>query len=458
MGETVQLVFTDLRRAYDHWETLLPDGRLAKELTTVHGESGVPVLLDDSMRPVEPWCTYLRLLSQTVSASTIKNYAYDVLLFAGFLKARGTDVVSATQNDLVAYRQFRLTDAYRPVSASTWHRNTVVIRGIYSFLVRAGIITSEPWVKVGRRTVLDVPIYSEPEIRSLSREQWFVFRDVGLCGQKPNGDLDESWRGRNSMRSRAAADIALTTGMRLGEWRTLLDCELPNPAQANGASVALQACAKNQKPRRVHVPSSTLQSTDLYRQSERQRSVRASRAHLKQQREKLALADWIDVAKGQVSFTLEGKQQVMRISAIPPSIRSILVQEGEYGLESMSLFVGHGGLPPGHRSWSRTFELANQRIASFNEEIRLMPARIRPHDLRHTFAVVLLRNLMTVAFRRESDRRAHMGQGTVSEHIAVNPLLTVQRLLGHASPATTMAYLRHVEDTDSLVQRCFESW
>lgn len=38
------------------------------------------------------------------------------------------------------------------------------------------------------------------------------------------------------------------------------------------------------------------------------------------------------------------------------------------------------------------------------------------------------------------------------------PLLTLQRLLGHASPSTTMVYLRYVDESDELIQRAFESW
>ena len=34
----------------------------------------------------------------------------------------------------------------------------------------------------------------------------------------------------------------------------------------------------------------------------------------------------------------------------------------------------------------------------------------------------------------------------------------MQRLLGHSNPATTMIYLRYIEDTDALVQDVFDSW
>lgn len=70
-----------------------------------------------------------------------------------------------------------------------------------------------------------------------------------------------------------------------------------------------------------------------------------------------------------------------------------------------------------------------------------------------------LKALTEVALAREADRRAgHLGPATLSEHISINPRLTVQRLLGHADPATTMIYLRYIEDTDALVQDVFESW
>ena len=201
-----------------------------------------------------------------------------------------------------------------------------------------------------------------------------------------------------------------------------------------------------------------LKEIDLYRRTERRRVVRASHSALWKRRHELAVVRGIDRAKGKISFDIGEQRKVMAIENIPPQLRRIMVVDGDGGLESLSLFVGRGGLPPGHRNWLRTFELANIRMAGFTDQLPGMPVAITPHDLRHTFAVVLLRSLMDVAFQRETSRRDGGGHGSLSEHIAVNPLLTLQRLLGHSSPATTMVYLRHVEDTDALVQRCFESW
>lgn len=71
--------------------------------------------------------------------------------------------------------------------------------------------------------------------------------------------------------------------------------------------------------------------------------------------------------------------------------------------------------------------------------------------------MVMLRSLQRRAAQFEK-RRNRTGIGTISEHIVHNPLLTLQRLLGHASPSTTMIYLRYVDESDELIQRAFESW
>tara|TARA_Y100000114_G_scaffold152874_1_gene171914 strand:+ start:1502 stop:1945 length:444 start_codon:yes stop_codon:yes gene_type:complete len=129
-------------------------------------------------------------------------------------------------------------------------------------------------------------------------------------------------------------------------------------------------------------------------------------------------------------------------------------------MEALGLFVGRGGLPISRRQWHATFEAASGRALRLaQDEMGGRRARITPHDLRHTFAVVLLKSLTDVALAREAERRAgNVGPATISEHIAINPRLTVQRLLGHSNPATTMVYLRYIEDTDALIQDVFESW
>lgn len=185
----------------------------------------------------------------------MRNYGYDAFRFASFLAARGTDVVQATAEDIVAYRESRLVDAELPVSPATWQREVVVIRGIYNLLMQIGAISREPWITIGRSSALRTPWHSEPDIRPLTREQWVAFRDVGLRGLTSSGEMDPSWRGRSSLRSMAGAEIAVTTGMRVSEFSTLLDAELPTPTRSGHPSFSrrvrsIRSAAASRSPHR----------------------------------------------------------------------------------------------------------------------------------------------------------------------------------------------------------------
>src|SRR5699024_8206269 len=150
------------------------------------------------------------------------------LRFASFLDDRDTDVVKATNEHIVAYREARLTKAERPGSSLTWRREDVVIRGLYRTVMRAGGSEGEPCTASGRASALSRPWHSGPDIRPLTQTQWAAFRDVGLAGRTVGGALDPSWRGRAPLRSQAGAQLAVSTGMRLAEFSTLLDAELPS--------------------------------------------------------------------------------------------------------------------------------------------------------------------------------------------------------------------------------------
>lgn len=423
---------------------------------------GFPLLLDDRFLPIEPWLTYFRVVAASTKKSSVRNYAYDARLLESFLQSRGTDIVHATQEDIVAYRDFRLCGTDHPVSPTTWQRNTVVIKGIYSMLKQQGVLTREPWISVGSNTPLRTGWTIEPDIKPLSRKQWLHFRDVGLAGKLPDGSMDPQWRGRNPQRSVAATQIAVTSGMRLAEFSTLLNVEVPPPSSnGTGTSVLLGACAKYEKRRRVHLPPDTLRVVDLYRQTERRRVARAASDGLWKRRKDLLIVTEVDSFNSVLRGSLDGRRKTWKFHLFPPELRRIAVRETTKGLEALGLFIGHNGLPIGSRSWQSIFAAANQRVQFFAESGTPTPltSTVKPHDLRHTFAVVLLKSLTDLALAREADRRAGLiGPGTLSEHISVNPRLTVQRLLGHSSPETTMTYLRYIEDTDELIHQVFESW
>jgi integrase len=82
----------------------------------------------------------------------------------------------------------------------------------------------------------------------------------------------------------------------------------------------------------------------------------------------------------------------------------------------------------------------------------------RFHDLRHTFALRLLKHLTQMLIERELQRADRRPLVTLAEHISLNPLLIVQRALGHASPRTTYEYLSYLEDPMNYVDDAFRAW
>ena len=418
-------------------------------------QSGTPIIVDDNMRPIEPWCTFLRLYSQNIATNSVYAYARDALEFGRFLDTRGVGVLDVCERDLVAFRQHRRSEG---VAARSWARHLVVIRALFTYLYETGQRDSLPWIQVGSRSVVTPKIpATEMDVRALSHSQWNALRNIGFGGELPSGEFDPSYRGQSTVRNVCAVDLALTSGMRLTEWSTLLDAEIA-ATDGNGAALVLEAWAKNGRHRRVYIPSSTAKSVELYRGTERKSLVRKAQGALRRKLPTLAVVTNNDLVGGTLAYRYEGLEKREKVEAIPPEVRRHLVRIDHAGyIEPLSLFVGRGGRPPSQRRWHQYFEDANDRLATFANGTPTMPSVITPHDLRHTFAVVLLRSLQRRAAQLERSRR-RTGVGTISEHIVHNPLLTLQRLLGHASPATTMVYLRYVDESDELIQRAFESW
>jgi len=415
---------------------------------------GTPVVVDDAMRPVEPWCTFLRLYSENISRKSAEAYALDAARFARFLDERDLDVLDVRQSDLVAYRKHRLGTG---LSTRSWARELVVIRSLFNFLYTTGQRSSVPWIRVGSRSfVTPGSPTTDMDVRALSHSQWIALRDNGFGGQLPDGAMDPSFRGQCTVRNATAAELAVTSGMRLNEWRTLLDVEVT--AVGAGTFVVLEACAKNRRRRRAYIPASSVKAIELYRATERKSVIRKAQPSLRKRLSTMAVIEDFDAVAGKLSYRAEGRLVRLPVAAIPPKTRRLLVEVKKDGwVEPLSLFVGRGGLPPSERRWHQYFEGANARLATFEGQIPSMPITVTTHDLRHTFAIVMLRSLQLRAAQLERSR-PKTGAGTLSEHIVHNPLLTLQRLLGHASPATTMVYLRYIDESDELIQRAFESW
>jgi integrase len=187
--------------------------------------------------------------------------------------------------------------------------------------------------------------------------------------------------------------------------------------------------------------------------------TRSARA-LAARRADLFVVDRIDHETGRLGGVLAGARRSFAMEAMNPALRRVTVRETDGGLEALAVFVGHGGQMLGPSSWDRIRLDAwrrMQRHAVEDPGAPILPPRPwRFHDLRHSFCLQLLKYLMRLTIVREA--RQPRGLPSLPEHVAFNPLLVVQRRMGHASPATTYLYLRYLEDPLNYVDEAFRQW
>ncbi|BCH19538.1 hypothetical protein MesoLjLa_63890 (plasmid) [Mesorhizobium sp. L-2-11] len=105
-------------------------------------------------------------------------------------------------------------------------------------------------------------------------------------------------------------------------------------------------------------------------------------------------------------------------------------------------------MPVRPNSWEVIFARASERCKSFGFDVN-----ISPHQLRHSFAVHMLAMLIQHRLR---DAALPAGPMEGYRQVLGDPLQQVQRLLGHASLATTYIYLDHIATRADTVDAAVE--
>jgi integrase len=423
---------------------------------------GMPVLLDDQMRPVEPVSSWFRSLALAErDEATMRAYAYAVLRLMEFLRNRGSDLLTATETDLLEFRHWRTQAQDDPIQRVTWEKEAAAINGLYGWLVDRGQLQRRPWRLSGRRDTLRNGVSRDVKVRHLTLEQYLYFRDVGLGGQTPQATLDMSFRGWSPHRNRAGAELALLTGMRLLEWSTVLLPELGIDTTRPGEPVEfrLAACAKFGRPRMVHIPADALSMISTYLMLERRETVDKAQKTLKGRRDELFVVDHIAQERGRLHGVLDGRRVTRSIAEMPPGLRRNTMLDTGEGLEPLAVFLGRGGRMLLSSSWDKIRWGAWTRMrdhAAHCDAPMLPGTRWLFHDLRHTFALRLLIYLTREAMADGASGELPMS--TLLDHMTYNPLLIVQRRLGHASPASTYRYVKYLKDPMREVDEAFRGW
>ncbi len=220
----------------------------------------------------------------------------------------------------------------RPVGDATWGKEDQLLNQLYRWLVEYGHPRHRPLRLTGKgRNPLVPRLRRGMDIRHMTLAQYRYFRDVGLAGQLSSSGVNEGFRGRAPLRSRAAADLALCTGMRPEEWSTVLLPELGIGYSPRRRSVTfpVQACAKYGKFREIYVPSGALDAVENFLLLERPEVVASSAKWLARQRHDLFVVDHIDLDAGTLRGVLDGQRRTFTMSAMTPQIRRITVREND---------------------------------------------------------------------------------------------------------------------------------
>ena len=255
-------------------------------------KDGTPFFLGPDMRPLEPHCSFFYELAKTLEAKSLQDYTYDFLDVDDFLAALDppADWLSATESDLIAYRDYSVEHREEPVGPATWKRRRVTINNFYDWAVdREGLLDKRPYYRrKNGRDVLSWGTTSELDVRHLTYEQWWHLDRVGLRGLLPNGKADPRFRTAHPLRNSAGGNLSITTGLRLREFRALFDIEI-GPPRRDGTpkEVELQAIAKFGIPRIVEVQDATLRELDWYRRTERASAIRKAARNLYRHRDEL---------------------------------------------------------------------------------------------------------------------------------------------------------------------------
>ncbi|MFE3181868.1 tyrosine-type recombinase/integrase [Streptomyces violascens] len=424
--------------------------------------AGTPVLLDDAMRPIEPVSSWFRTLARRRrKPKTMRSYAYTVLMLLGFLQARGLDLRSATESDILQFRQWRLDDAEETVEQPSWDRDAAAIGQLYDFLKGIGYLSARPWRSTLQRDSLASGISQDVRVRHMEIEQYIYFRDVGFGGLTPDAGLDVTFHGWRPHRNRAAAELALLTGMRIQEWSTLLlpELGLHDGSRPRTTDVDLAACAKRKQPRSVYIPADAMELVDPYLTIERPEIVAAAQRTLRRQHRDLFVVKRIEADGRKLRGTLEGSTVTRVVKDMDPDLRRITVMETGGGLDPLALFLGRGGKMLSLSGWDRVRWRAWGRLQAWSSH-QAAPQLPRHwwlyHDLRHTFALRLLIFLTREALDDAAAQELPMA--TLLDHMTGNPLLVVQRRLGHLRPSTTYRYVRYLKDPMREVDDAFREW
>lgn len=439
---------------------------------------GTPVILPPSGRPDSRINLFFREGRMATSQpGTWRRYAYTLVVWLDFLDAVGTAWDRATVHDIEAFKDWRITDTRNGerVRATSFDTDRAGLNSFYSWASsRFGITNPVATVRAddeaatrqaygrGRRDPLRPAGSTSRQVKWLLRDALEQWRDIGLRGYGFDG-LRRPGRhagGFNEDRDMAFVDGLYGTGLRLREWASVLDVELPGSGGERMGTAWLAAkCVKGGRDGRTYwVPRQVLRSVEGYLDPlEGSRAEVISRAQRQGRYDRLSgvrIVTGHDLRARKLHVVTAGGPRTLSLDELAPDDRRLLFRRTPQGLEPLWVWLSVNGLPKKPHSWEDTFDAANRRVAEawlrrtdpdgrLSEEQREQvrrecPLWVTPHMCRHSFALKwfsilsLLEERRLEGFSPEEIEDFRDQLGDIWLQLAV--------LLGHRHPDTTREY------------------
>lgn len=400
------------------------------------------------------------------SPNSLRAYGRDILIWMRFLAERrdNKSLWAADRHDVSAFHAARrLALPPARISAASWNRSIAALDKLYGWAVEEGVIAKSPftyrqsWRRTNSGSVMTVTANAATErgarshdVQFLSLNRYLLFREIGLRGRLPDGSEDPTWQGRNSERNALFAELLVTTGLRLQEAASLLWVELPKLEPAgvvrSRAFRLASAIGKGSKGRVIRLPERVLKRLHEYAALER---VNVLMRGLQPHRE------WVKrpirvISHDRGRLLLERQTTHAGVDVLTPRERSRLMWAETS--EPLCLWLAEGARPMPSATWEVVFRRASARCRRFGIDLD-----VTPHMLRHTFAVHMLSLLVREQIGWVLDeRRSHIG--TAYRRLIGDPLLKLQRLLGHSRIESTHIYLESLEESQEMIDAAVEAW
>jgi site-specific recombinase XerD len=401
------------------------------------------------------------------SSNSLRAYARDLLVWMRFLcERRGNKPIwQADREDVAAYHAARRRSApVHRISAASWNRAVAALEKFYGWAVEEELIAASPFgsstmwrrVRGGRFAPVRTVRAREPgarrgDLRFVGLDHFLSFRDIGLRGRQLDGGEDATWSGRHGERNALFAELLVTTGLRLEEAASLLVAELPVADRVRSAPRSTPfrlpaSIAKGRRSREIRLPVRLLRRLTDY--------VAIERAN--------ALANFRDLdsdsivvgdgpTRGAIAL-VDGTGQVrsVRLDVLSPTERRRLVTSSG---EPMILWLNEAGRPMTSAAWAAVFRRASMRCRALGIDLD-----VTPHALRHTFVHMLSMLIREQIGAVLADGPPDEPGSAAYRRMIGDPLQKLQRLLGHASIASTYIYLDSLEESRALVEAAAERW